>query len=474
MKETAEEVRYESTSNEKQILARIKNAMARANHPDSNEFEARAAIRMSVRLMNHYDMTMGDVIAYSREEDRSEFAAKSVVRIKSARGPEKKVSCEGFSRPAARAMSVFFDCKTYSTRRSYSVDWTFYGIAQNTVSAANAFEMVYNKIALWATKQIGVSASYSYSMGVARGLQIMAEEEKERELKLAEEKERSELEARIKEDEARRQRELDRLNNDGSNNLSGDIVTLSSDDEGGDGNDGGFTDHGDGSDDDRESLGDIDADFDARDEPDQDPGAAVEDKRERIVETRRPSAAAAETDEVFPLQDALPQIQERMPPFLRMPSSEDCRQGFLKKNLSEVKENQPPAQKHLSATDRQNVLTTTLQTLPERCCVATKSSPVQQDTPLETPCDADEEPETSPWTTKMQLVKFRENAQQIAENWLKERNMKLRKPRNYTAVKDQQAFRKGKKDSRKIDVHQRRLKGHGVEPHNGIRETSIS
>jgi len=47
-------------------------------------------------------------------------------------------------------MQIFFDCKSYSTRKYTSVEWTFYGIAENTIAAAMAFEMAYNLIIEWA------------------------------------------------------------------------------------------------------------------------------------------------------------------------------------------------------------------------------------------------------------------------------------------------------------------------------------
>jgi hypothetical protein len=46
-------------------------------------------------------------------------------------------------------MEVFFDCKSYSTARPWSIEWTFYGIAPNTVAAAIAFEMAHNLILEW-------------------------------------------------------------------------------------------------------------------------------------------------------------------------------------------------------------------------------------------------------------------------------------------------------------------------------------
>jgi hypothetical protein len=57
----------------------------------------------------------------------------------------------------AGAMGKFFDCKHYTVTdlRWQSLDFVFYGIAENTITAALAFEMAYKLIAEWVSKLMG-------------------------------------------------------------------------------------------------------------------------------------------------------------------------------------------------------------------------------------------------------------------------------------------------------------------------------
>lgn len=56
----------------------------------------------------------------------------------------------------------------------------------------------------------------------------------------------------------------------------------------------------------------------------------------------------------------------------------------------------------------------------------------------------------------MQLVKFRETAEQVADEYLKAANIKLGSSRAHrTTVKDYAAYSQGKEDSKKVDVRQK-------------------
>lgn len=56
----------------------------------------------------------------------------------------------------------------------------------------------------------------------------------------------------------------------------------------------------------------------------------------------------------------------------------------------------------------------------------------------------------------MQLVQFRQTAEQVANEYLKAANIKLHSNRaKKTTVKDPEAYRQGKKDSKKLDVRQK-------------------
>lgn len=108
-------------------------------------------------------------------------------------------------------MTVFFNCKSYSTRRAVGIVWTFYGIAENTAAAAQAFEMIHNKILGWACAYSGASASFSYCKGVADGLWSLAHRRKTQETEKARKQEEETLAARDVAEKAQRERELERL-----------------------------------------------------------------------------------------------------------------------------------------------------------------------------------------------------------------------------------------------------------------------
>lgn len=75
------------------------------------------------------------------------------------------------------AICRFFDCKAYSSQSFSSIEWTFYGVAEHTVSVAMAFEMTHNLIQGWAWPFHGVCARNSYCLGVAHGLKDIAKAE---------------------------------------------------------------------------------------------------------------------------------------------------------------------------------------------------------------------------------------------------------------------------------------------------------
>lgn len=65
----------------------------------------------------------------------------------------------------------------------------------------------------------------------------------------------------------------------------------------------------------------------------------------------------------------------------------------------------------------------------------------------------------SSWASRMQLMTFRADATKIAEDYLKDRGVKLRTDRKRsTVVRDRTAYKQGKEDGKKIDVHQKMIK----------------
>ena len=71
-------------------------------------------------------------------------------------------------------------------------------------------------------------------------------------------------------------------------------------------------------------------------------------------------------------------------------------------------------------------------------------------------CDPTHIRSISCWTSEMQLVKFRQTAEQVADGYLKATNIKVGKAwAQRTTVKDHEAYRQGKEDSKKVDVRQK-------------------
>jgi hypothetical protein len=105
----------------------------------------------------------------------------------------------------------FFDCKYYSAATPSSLELTFYGIAENTVAASMSFEMAYNLIAHWASSYRGIGTRNSYCLGASDELSRMAEKERAAEEVEARRAETDATTAKVKEEEAERQAQLDRL-----------------------------------------------------------------------------------------------------------------------------------------------------------------------------------------------------------------------------------------------------------------------
>ena len=66
-------------------------------------------------------------------------------------------------------------------------------------------------------------------------------------------------------------------------------------------------------------------------------------------------------------------------------------------------------------------------------------------------------PPIKTWESEMQLTLFRAKAEQIAKEYLEEKNLKLKKRRKSTPAKDRAAYQQGRKDSHKVDVRRKKL-----------------
>ena len=108
------------------------------------------------------------------------------------------------------AIKRFFDCGFYSTT-NYSLELTFYGIAENTVATAMSFEMAYNLITEWARAQKGIGSKNSYSLSISHELSRIAAKERATEEAQAKKVERDAIAAKAKQEEVERPTQLGRL-----------------------------------------------------------------------------------------------------------------------------------------------------------------------------------------------------------------------------------------------------------------------
>jgi hypothetical protein len=366
--ETAQERPREAKETlDRGILEKIQKCLNRAAHGSSTESEAKAALFIAHKMMTQYNVTQADLLASEPDKSKAQYAGRSVVSIRHT-DSSKRVTKESFVSKVASAMCTFFDCKCFSTDYGSSIRWTFYGIAENTVAAASAFEMAHNKILDWACSYKGGSPTFSYRIGVADGLVAMANREKKRELEGVRRKELDHVAARAKE----RQQQLDELHNQPA--LDIDLVGAQAEDRfcGIDFLFDEFLDMDDSSDE--------EADFNQNDE------SAIDVMRD--------------VDDTVIRQES---------------------HGIDPASIS-----QSSAKKKLSAPS---------------------SAPI-----------TNEEALPSPWASEMQLTRFRATSEQIADDFIKEKNIKLyhQRPRPVTA-RDTYAYRQGWRDSAKINFRQGRL-----------------
>ena len=160
-----------------EVVERIKKCLARANHANANENEAKSAIKMASKIMQQHNITQAQIMEGEDDAQRLERGGLSTVNI-GPRTQYRQVIFETWVDDLTTAISTFFDCESFSSQSFSSIEWTFYGVAENTVSAAMAFEMTHNLIQSWARPLHGVCARNSYCLGVAHGLKDISKAER--------------------------------------------------------------------------------------------------------------------------------------------------------------------------------------------------------------------------------------------------------------------------------------------------------
>ena len=410
VKELAEEKisDHVTTEVEANILARIRKCLDRANHPNTPEMEAKAALHMSSRLMAQYNVTQADVLAQATDSgEQKQYAGRSTVSITSTKDQYARVISQTWVHDVASAMTKFFDCKSYSTALAFSIEWTFYGIAPNTAAAAIAFEMAHNLILEWARGKKG--AVNSYCLGVANGLREMAREEKRQEEREAKKREQEALSVRLQQEQLERQKELDRLHADvgvAETQKAPFAVPVGDED---------MIQPG-------PAIGDNTSDYDhSSSDSDDEVGHTVFDNEIEEETEARPTFKVeqsmpldAEADFEAELQRILK--RERSSPVAKIKSEDTTSQPKVEGDLSGLLDVKPKLE--------------------------------------------DDEPptENSLWASASQLTLFRATAQKIAEEYIKSTNTKLTAGRaRVSSVRDYGAYEQGRKDSRKIDVKRRRI-----------------
>ncbi|KAJ3777379.1 hypothetical protein FB446DRAFT_717948 [Lentinula raphanica] len=197
-------------------LERVKKALNLSRHPGTAEHEAHQALRLAMKLMESLNVTQAQVLeSMEGKDDRLKQAGHSVVTVSCEQN--KNMYIQSWASTASSAVSMIFDIKFYTQshwQKKNEIRYVFYGLAPNTVSAAHAYEMVYNLILRWrmANKEAkGMNAKNAYCRGVANGLYDFAKKERKREEKEAREAETKRLEAQQKTEEEQRKREIERL-----------------------------------------------------------------------------------------------------------------------------------------------------------------------------------------------------------------------------------------------------------------------
>ncbi|GLB44177.1 putative protein of unknown function (DUF2786) [Lyophyllum shimeji] len=373
---------------------------------------------MATKLMQSQNLTQADLIANETAEERSTRAGQSTVTITSTNG--KMARNQRWYDVASDAACEAFDVQVYSEAGADSLDEVFYGLADNTVAAALAFEMLHNQIETWALERKGElrgrTAGINYRLGVAQRVLEDAEKENRRALRQAQEAGKKRLREEAAAEEAARAAEIARL----ANPADAEPVTTS---------------------------------------PIEEPNVSV--KVEDVPEEQERKPLADLSDEE---NEPLPSYAEGA---VMYDDFGDTRADFdlndevadhqldLDELESKVQVKPEPAEPSLRTRGRSRLPPPP----PAAPAVKAETEPVklEHELPSIMPESSDEAPS---WTSALQLRTFRDNAKTIAENYLKDTGTKVRKGPKLREIKyDHAAFTKGWNDGRKVDLKRRRIEG---------------
>ena len=409
------------------IMEKIKKCLARYNHPTTPEHEAKVACRIASRLMEQHNISQAELAEQEGATGGMWRSGRSIVwLIRSDGDQSKKVKHFAYADRIGHAMRRFFDCKHYTVGTQRSLQFVFYGIAENTITAALAFEMAYNLISEWARPQEGVGSKNSYSLGASWQLQKMAKAEKAAEAARAIEAEKEALASKVRQEEVEDEERLARLQPTVEDD-EGIVDEVSSDLQRDDGGPENIVNNG-SVDDDTQSTKSWQSDETEFNGFGDDSGLKHED--EGVIEPD-----FVEDDELMDWNKDLDEEIQQYPqpePASRSASPET-----------------EPLPYHLSQQNFGN--SAALEKAPP-------TFPTLPTPPAEDNLDFEAGLQTS-WASHRQLMTFRADATTVADQYLKDHDVKLRMDRKRsTGIRDRTAYDQGMEDGKKIDVHQKRIK----------------
>lgn len=416
----------EVSSGDKKILDVIKKCLARANHPNTAELEAKTAWRMSTRLMQQYNVTHSDLLEkVTNQDDYAAIWGQSVVSISRAKNDGRRVTDQLWVSHFGIAMAMFFDCKLYNTARVTSIDWTFYGIAANTVPAAMAFEMARNLALEWARSK--GRDKVSYCLGIGEGLVEQADQEKYREKKRAENMERQQVERDNVDGE-----EPARIHNDKAYacDPSGPqhVIILQA-----------ATNAGENS-----KHAPMVEDLEGQDEK---PASLVseEDEKKIAIKSEESDDETYETDG-----------------FMQYDSEGEDKSALLDQGYVSDEDEMEIEPTFKEEDEKPIDLKVDFEEQLREAMPAQQSAnpPTLGDNGVEDIGESDTQLTANAWNTTQALVRFRQCAEKVATEYLKAHNVKVTnvKARPVT-IRNGEVHRQGMEDSKKIDVKRRRIEG---------------
>ena len=119
---------------------------------------------------------MAHVDQYEDAMEQTLRTGLSSVRLEQPHG-KQLVKDEFWVSDLVYAVTKLFDCRAFHEQAPLSILWTFYGVADHTVAAAMAFEVMHFLILDRSASLVGVSTRNSYCQGAARGFCRIANKE---------------------------------------------------------------------------------------------------------------------------------------------------------------------------------------------------------------------------------------------------------------------------------------------------------